>query len=133
MNSTPQPSYRFRPSQRLLVPADFRRVMDAPTFRASHSGFVLLACENGLPVARIGFVLPRRRVRLAVARNLVKRIIRESFRAHQVVLAGLDIVVMARDGLASLDARTLRATADRQLLYLAGKRQAAVARDETPR
>lgn len=133
MNSGQLPRFRFRPTQRLLVPAEFRRVMDGPTLRASHAGFVLLAIENDRPVARIGFVLPKRRIRLAVARNRVKRIIRESFRCHQVILAGLDIVVMARDGLASLDAATLRSTVDRQFQYLAGKRQAAITRDTSQR
>ncbi|MFZ5722189.1 MAG: ribonuclease P protein component [Pseudomonadota bacterium] len=128
---SPSPRIRFRPHQRLRTPAGFRRVMDAPALRASHSGFVLLACENGLPEARIGFVLPKRRVRTAVARNRVKRIIRESFRCHQVLLAGLDIVVMARDGLAALAPAELRTAADRQFQYLAGKRRPL--RDETSR
>lgn len=124
MNSTsaPQP---FRPTQRLRVPAEFRHVMDAPTWRASHSGFVLLAIRNPLAQARLGFVLPKRRLRLAVARNRVKRIIRESFRCHQAELAGLDIVVMARDGLGTLDNAALRTAADQQFCYLAGKRKSA--------
>ena len=132
--NAPQPYARFRPSQRLRVPAEFRRVMDAPTLRASHSGFVLLALENGLSQGRLGFVLPKRRLRLAVARNRVKRIIRESFRHHQATLAGLDIVVMARDGLAALKPAELRAIADRQFLYLAGKKtSASVSPDRSPR
>ena len=134
MNSVSPPGrHLFRPGQRLLVPAEFRRVMDAPALRASHPGFVFLARPNELPQARLGFVLPRRRVRLAVARNRVKRIIRESFRRQQALLAGLDIVVMARDGLAALDKAALRAAVDRQFQYLAGKRQrAATVNPETP-
>lgn len=123
-NESPVPRFRFYRTLRLLVPAEFQRVMEGPTLRASHAGFVLLARENGLPCARIGFVLPKRRIRLAVARNRVKRIIRESFRHHQAALAGLDIVVMARDGLATLEPTVLRATADRQFQYLAGKKPA---------
>lgn len=114
----------FSRSLRLLTPAEFKRVLDGPTLRASHASFILLARENGLPQARIGFVLPKRRVRHAVARNRVKRIIRESFRRQHTALGGLDIVVMARDGLAALDKPTLRAAADRQMLHLAGKWQA---------
>ena len=130
MNPNSSIRFRFRPGQRLLLPSQFQRVMDAPTLRASHAAFVLLACENASPVARIGFVLPKRRVRLAVARNRVKRIIRESFRQHQAPLAGLDIVVMARDGLATLDPATLRTAADRQFEYLAGKRSSRIVRDD---
>lgn len=126
-------SLSFTRDHRLLTPADFKRVMDAPTLRASQGGFVLLARTNDLPVARIGFVLPKRRVPRAVARNRVKRIMRESFRRQQALLAGLDIVVMARDGLAALDKAALRAAVDRQFQYLAGKRQrAATVNPETP-
>lgn len=112
----------FLRDHRLLTPADFKRVMDAPSLRASQGGFVLLARDNGLAVARIGFVLPKRRVPHAVARNRVKRIIRESFRRQQPILAGLDIVVMARDGLAALTKPALRAAVDRQFQFLAAKR-----------
>lgn len=126
-------SQSFTRDHRLLTPADFKRVMDAPTLRASQGGFVLLARSNELSVARIGFVLPKRRVPRAVARNRVKRIMRESFRRQQALLAGLDIVVMARDGLAALDKAALRAAVDRQFQYLAGKRQrAATVNPETP-
>lgn len=113
----------FPRSHRLLRPSEFKQVMDAPQLRASHTSFVLLARASDAGVARIGFVLPKRRIRLAVARNRIKRIIRESFRVHQDTLIGLDIVVMARDGLAALDNPTVRAAIDRQFQYLASRRQ----------
>ena len=124
----------FHRRHRLLTPRDFKRVMDAPSMRASQGGFVLLASENGLDTARIGFVLPKRRISHAVARNRVKRIMRESFRRQQPILAGLDIVVMARDGLAALDNAAMRAAIDRQFQYLATRRQPrpdTAQRDET--
>lgn len=115
--------FRFKRDARLLTPREFKRVMDRPTLRASSQGFVLLASENAGDFARIGFVLPRRRVRLAVARNRIKRIIRESFRHRQANLSGLDIVVMARDGLSTIENPALRTAVDRQFDYLSGKWQ----------
>lgn len=112
----------FHRLHRLLTPRDFKCVMDAPTLRASQDGFVLLARENSLLVARIGFVLPKRRVPHAVARNRIKRIMREAFRRQQALLAGLDIVIMARDGLTTHDNTALRRAIDRQFLHLAAKR-----------
>jgi ribonuclease P protein component len=38
-----------------------------------------------------------RRVRSAVARNRIRRLIRESFRREQARLAGLDIVVLVKE------------------------------------
>lgn len=123
-------SLSFTREHRLLSPKTFAHVLDAPTLRATQPAFMLLARDNSLGVARIGFILPRRRVRLAVARNRVKRIIRESFRHRLHGLAGLDIVVMARNGLAELDGCALRTLADRQFDYLAGKWQSR--RDVSP-
>jgi ribonuclease P protein component len=53
-------------------------------------------------------VVPKRHVSRAVARNRVKRVIRESFRGHQALLAGLDVVVMARSGTAAHGNQHLR-------------------------
>lgn len=113
---------KFTRQQRLLNPKEFQRVLEQPTLRATQQTFLLLARENALPVARIGFVLSKRRVRLAVARNRAKRIIRESFRRQNEMLCGLDVVVMARDGLATLTSAELRVLVERQFQYLAKKR-----------
>ncbi len=43
--------------------------------------------------ARIALAVPKRQLKRAVDRNLVKRILRETFRQHQVRDAGTDILV----------------------------------------
>lgn len=96
--------------------------MDNPSLRSSDRTLVLLAAENLSSDARLGFVLPKRRIRLAVARNRVKRIIRESFRHLSAELSGLDIVVLARDGLDRLDSPSLRAVADARFAFLVSRR-----------
>jgi ribonuclease P protein component len=48
---------------------------------------------NGMGVARLGLVVSSRVARTAVLRNLHKRRIREAFRLHKAMLAGLDVVV----------------------------------------
>jgi len=58
--------------------------------------FTVHACQNGLQHARLGLTVSRRVSSSAVRRNRLKRLIRESFRHHQVELKGLDIVVVAR-------------------------------------
>ena len=57
---------------------------------------MLLARANLLSEARLGLVVGRRRVRLAVRRNLIKRQARETFRHRQQALSGLDIIVLVR-------------------------------------
>ena len=55
-----------------------------------------MARGNGLDFPRIGIIVSSRVARRAVARNRIKRIVRESFRLQQARLKGWDIVVIAR-------------------------------------
>ena len=48
-------------------------------------------------------MIGKKSVKLSVERNRIKRQIRETFRHHQMELAGWDIVIIARKGLADLD------------------------------
>jgi ribonuclease P protein component len=95
-------SFRFTKSLRLLCAADFKPVFDDAPFRASHQYFLILARLNNQPSARLGLVMAKKHMRLAVERNRMKRLIRESFRLQQQELAGLDIVVLSRKGMDSL-------------------------------
>jgi ribonuclease P protein component len=64
-------------------------------------------------VARLGLAIARKQVRRAVARNRLKRIVRESFRHRSEALHGIDLVVMARADAAKADKTTLRESLDR--------------------
>ena len=59
-----------------------------------------LAIPNATHAPRLGLVISRKAARTAVARNRVKRLIRESFRHWQTRLGGIDIVVIGRSGIA---------------------------------
>jgi len=56
-----------------------------------------VAKQNNLPLARLGLAIAKKRIRLAVNRNKIKRLVRESFRCNKRALIGLDIVVMAQN------------------------------------
>jgi len=90
----------FSRDKRLLDAAQFKAVFDAPDSRASGRDVLLLARKNGLAQPRLGLVIGKKSVKLAVQRNRLKRLIRTAFRLNQSALAGLDIVVLARKGLA---------------------------------
>ena len=94
----------FTRCQRLLLPREYKAVFDGNTLKVSHPSLLLLVRVTGATSpARLGLVIAKKHVRLAVQRNRVKRQLRESFRRHQQVLVGLDIVVLARPGLGKLD------------------------------
>lgn len=67
---------------------------------------------NGLPHARLGLAISKRVSKLAVERNRLKRLLRESFRRAKAGLPAVDIVVMARNEAASRPNAELRADAD---------------------
>lgn len=52
----------------------------------------VLAAPNRLEIARIGLIVPKKVIPTAVARNRIKRLLREWFRARQDELLGVDIV-----------------------------------------
>ncbi len=93
----------FGREKRLLTPRQFKAVFDSPSGKVPGRNVLLLARENDLQHPRLGLVIGKKSVKLSVERNRIKRQIRESFRHHQLELAGWDIVIIARKGLADLD------------------------------
>ena len=86
---------RFSRQQRLLQPSEFQRVFASPA-KAGDRYLTLLGRKNGLGHARLGLAIAKRNIRTAVARNRIKRVIRESFRQVHARLGALDIVVLAK-------------------------------------
>ncbi|MGI9235370.1 MAG: ribonuclease P protein component [Woeseiaceae bacterium] len=84
---------RFGRENRLLDAAAFGRVFAKAT-RSRDKLFTVLCRDNGKSVARLGLAISKKHCRRAPGRNRIKRVIRESFREHQVLLTHLDIVVI---------------------------------------
>lgn len=80
-------------SQRLLSPKEFSSVLRKPAVNLSKGPLRIRAIKNRMPTARLGVVVPKKGTRLAVRRNRVKRLVRESFRLHLSDLPSVDIVV----------------------------------------
>lgn len=97
----------FAPRQRLLKPADFDRVY-ALRLRVSDSCFSVNAAPNSLGFARLGLSIGVKAVGNAVARNRVKRQVRESFRQVAVAMPAIDLVVGARPGVRTAHNARLR-------------------------
>ena len=77
----------------MLDAAAFGRVFKKAN-RSRDKLFTVLCRDNDAEIARLGLAISKKNCRAATARNRIKRIIRESFREHQVILSGLDIVVI---------------------------------------
>lgn len=89
-------TYTFSKDLRLLTAKDYKAVFDNAQWKVSNKELLFLARPNGSTTPRLGLVIAKKHIRLAVQRNRIKRLIRESFRLHQIQLQGIDIVVLAR-------------------------------------
>jgi ribonuclease P protein component len=83
---------------RLLSSGDFQQVFDDVEIKIPDQRILILSRANGLDHPRIGFIISKKNIRRAVKRNLVRRIIRESFRLNQNNLPAQDMIIMVRKG-----------------------------------
>lgn len=111
---------RFSRDDRLTKPAEFERVFKDPVKTTSRH-FTVLACPNGNEYARLGLAIAKKNIRLAVQRNRIKRVIRESYRQYKNQLGQIDIVVLARRGADQASRATLRDTLQQHWDQLADK------------
>lgn len=108
------PSTAFSKSFRLLNASDYQSVFNDAPFRASHQHLLILSRPNLTETPRLGLVIAKKHIRLAVQRNRIKRILRETFRQNQQQLGGIDAVVLARAGLDKLDNQQLHKLFNKQ-------------------
>ena len=101
----------FRGEHRLRKTDEFSSVF---AFRKALRGkyFELFCKPNAAPSARLGIVIGKKFVRSAVNRNLIRRIVRESFRLSREGLPKRDIVVRVAVRLDMPNRRALRSEID---------------------
>ena len=73
----------FQKNHRLLGSKNFKTVFDGVEYKQSGGYFTFLSRENQLSSSRLGIVIAKKHIPLAVNRNKIKRAIRESFRHHR--------------------------------------------------
>ncbi|MBV1931048.1 MAG: ribonuclease P protein component [Porticoccaceae bacterium] len=93
------PKETFGKNKRLLTQRIFQQVFDKAPFRVSHRNFLVLARPNELGRARLGLIIGKKNIGLAVNRNRVKRQARETFRHQHRDLPAIDVIFLARRGL----------------------------------
>jgi len=80
--------------RRLVLGRDFQRVF-RDGGRARGASIVVVACESGLPVTRLGLSVGRTIWKSAVKRNRIRRIFREAFRLSYADLPqGVDVILI---------------------------------------
>lgn len=80
----------------------FSRVFEHTRIRLSNDYILILAAVSDYKRPRLGLVVAKKNIPLAVNRNRFKRLSREAFRHRKNELSGLDIIIMARKDIVSL-------------------------------
>lgn len=103
----PKTDTSFGRNKRLLNARHYQAVFDNAQFKVGHQHLLLLAVPNTYNHPRLGMVIAKKAVRHAVGRNRIKRSARETFRMAQAHIGAVDIVLLARKGIAELDSAQL--------------------------
>lgn len=98
---------------RLTRPAQFQRVFRGAR-RYGDRYFTILAKANEEPGARLGLAVSKKVSARAVARNRLKRLVRESFRHNLPALGSRDFVVIAKPPAAKASNQQLTQALERQ-------------------
>lgn len=117
---------------RLLKPGDFRYVFENTRYKVFCPGFLLLAAPASQAETRMGFVIGKKNVKLAVQRNRFKRIFRESFRLNQSSLPAVDIIVLAIKGASQVSAEELSLQLQKAWPQLRRRVNSTAAANSTP-
>lgn len=99
----------FKKCAKLLKPAEFKQVFNAAN-RVSDRHLTIFYNANDLNQARLGLAISKKVSKLAVDRNLIKRLARETFRLKQHQLQFSDFVVLARPSATKTDNKVLIAS-----------------------
>lgn len=92
---------------RLRKSAEFKSIKGTK-LKVSNPYLLLLAKATGHPTPRLGLAVAKKNVKLAVKRNRIKRIARESFRHCRAFLPNIDIILLVRSGINDLDNKQLQ-------------------------
>ncbi|MDI9817990.1 MULTISPECIES: ribonuclease P protein component [unclassified Legionella] len=94
----------FDKARRLLKKSDYDQVF-AKAKKIITSEFIILYRKNSLGYARLGLALSKKAVPKSHDRNRLKRLLRETFRTSQ--LPAIDVVILAKHGVAKIENKTL--------------------------
>jgi ribonuclease P protein component len=120
---TTEASFAFDRTKRLLNEHDYKAVFDGAKWKVSSKEFLCLAIPNSFDSPRLGLVIAKKNVKLAVQRNRIKRIIRDNFRLNHENIPNTDMVILARKGLAELSNQELNELLNKQWQRLKKKHQ----------
>ncbi|CAL4317734.1 Ribonuclease P protein component [Buchnera aphidicola (Protaphis terricola)] len=99
-------NYFFKKKSKLLKSINFKYVFEK-NYMQSNFELVILGRSNYLGYPRLGISIPKKNVKYAYKRNIIKRLIRETFRLLQYKLTSKDFIVIAKKNIISLNNKNI--------------------------
>ncbi|WP_438012108.1 ribonuclease P protein component [Psychrobacter raelei] len=121
--------YCYPKEKRLLKPAEFKPVFNQPLFKVHQTHFMAFAYDSDHLQARLGMAITKKKIPTAVARNTIKRIIREQFRHTHAQLPALDVVFILKRSTKALSNEQMRQEISDILSKVISKQRRATAAD----
>ncbi|WP_019672120.1 ribonuclease P protein component [Psychrobacter lutiphocae] len=88
--------YSYPKTKRLLKPDEFKQVFNQPLFKVHQTHLMAFAYSSNRTQARLGMAITKKKIPTAVARNRIKRLIREQFRHSHGDLPALDMIFIVK-------------------------------------
>ena len=86
-----------------------------------HSSYYTLYFQkNTLEHPRLGIIASKKNIRLAVERNRIRRIVRETFRQSKIAPNGIDIVIVVKREAKGVNRKELRECLEQLVMRLKG-------------
>ncbi len=99
--------FSFTNLERLRTASQFQRVFEQAK-KSSSDSFIVLSRENTIGYPRLGIVVAKRNAKRSVDRNLIRRIIRESFRLNKAQLPACDFIVILKRPIGKVQREKMR-------------------------
>ena len=113
--------FDFPRKARILTTREYKSIFSNANIKLVDKYCLLLAHRKPTNQARIGIVVAKKNVPLAVDRNRIKRLVRESFRHHQQCLVNMDLVIIVKPKLKKLSNHQLSQIIARKWQTLAAR------------
>lgn len=100
--------HTFAKSDRLLKSTEFDDVFKKAEKKLVNNYFLLLALPKQSSCSRLGMVVAKKKIPLAVQRNNFKRTIKEEFRKNKNKINKMDILILAKENKKKIIKKDLR-------------------------
>lgn len=119
--------FAYPKSRRLLKPPEFQRVFDNVDCKQGGRFCTLLSTKSNQDESRLGLIAAKKNLKLAVQRNRVKRLLRETFRLkHEEFIqlnCSFDVIALVKASAANAPAKDIHSELEKQWSKLIAKRQ----------